>query len=85
MRLGVSHVDKLDFLAAHPEARASAFKAHIINNSFEAADLVPVSPEPVLQKLSIRLRVPSPIPERPSSRSCVFTPKTPATVAELLK
>ena len=85
MRLGVNYIDKLDFLAAYPEARVSAFKALTIKNSFKAAGLVLVNPEPVLEKLNIRLRTPTLIPERPSSQSSVFTPKTPATVAELLK
>jgi DDE superfamily endonuclease. len=85
MRLGINHIDKLDFLAVYPQARTDAFKITTIKNSFTAAGLVPVNPEPVLEKLNIRLRTPTPMPERPSSQSSVFTPKTPATIAELLK
>ena len=85
MRLGVNHIDKLDFLATYPEARASAFQAHIIKNSFAAASLVPINLERVLSKLNIRLQTPTPSGSRPSSQSSAFTPKTPATIAELLK
>ena len=85
MRLGVNHIDKLDFLIAYPNTRDSAFQALTINNSFAAAGLVPFDPERVLSKLNIQLRTPTPPGSRPSSRSSVFTPKTPATVAELLK
>ena len=85
IRLGVNHIDKLDFLAAYPGARASAFLSLTIQNSFAAAGLVPFDPERVLSKLNIRLRTPTPSGSRPNSRSSAFTPKTPATVAELLK
>lgn len=85
IRLGINHIDKLDFLAAYPEARISAFQALTIKTSFAAAGLVPFDPERVLSKLNIRLRTPTPSGSRLSSRSSVFTPKTPATVAELLK
>jgi transposase len=85
MRLGINHIDKLDFLAAYPQARADAFKIGTIKNSFKAAGLVPINPEPVLGKLNIQLRTPTPIPERPSSQSSIFSPKTPGTIAELLK
>ena len=53
MRLGVNHIDKLDFLIAYPNARDSAFQALTINNSFAAADLVPFDLERVLSKLNI--------------------------------
>ena len=85
MRLGINHIDKLDFLMAYPTARDSAFQALTIKNSFAAGGLVPFDPERVLSKLNIRLRTPTPSASRPSSRSSVFTPKTPSTVAELLK
>ena len=85
MRLGINHIDKLDFLMAYPTARDSAFQALIIKNSFAAGGLVPFDPERVLSKLNIRLRTPTPSGSRPNSRSSVFTLKTPANVAELLK
>lgn len=53
MRLGIYHIDKLDFLAVYPEARVSAFQALIIKNSFAAASIVPFDLEKVLSKLNI--------------------------------
>jgi hypothetical protein len=85
MRLGINHIDKLDFLAAYPQARADAFKTDTIKHSFAAASLVPFDPDRVLSKLNIQLNTPTPPGSRPGSQSSQFTPKTPATVAELLK
>lgn len=67
MRLGINHIDKIDFLAAYPIARAEAFQAHTIQNSFSAAGLVPYDTERVLSKLNIILRTPSPPSSRPTS------------------
>ncbi|CBF76072.1 hypothetical protein AN3478.2 [Aspergillus nidulans FGSC A4] len=84
MRLGISHIDKLDFLAAYPQARISTFKLDTIRNSFRAAGLVPLNPEPVLSKLSIQARTPTP-PGSRGSQASTFCPHTPANVDELLK
>ena len=84
MRLGISHIDKLDFLAAYPQARISIFKLDTIRNSFRAAELVPLNPEPVLSKLSIQARTPTP-PGSRGSQASTFCPHTPANVDELLK
>lgn len=86
MRLNINHIDKLDFLAAYPQARIDAFKSNTIKNSFKAAGLVPIDPEPVLDKLNIQLRTPTPpLPEQPSSRSSIYCPTTPITIAQLAK
>jgi hypothetical protein len=84
MRLGISHIDKLGFLLAYPKARAEAFKFSIIQNSFQAAGLVPFNPEPVLSKLNIQLRTPTP-PASRGSQTSIFHPHTPANVDELYK
>ena len=42
--LGINHIDKLDFLAAYPQARIDAFKTRTIQNAFRATGLVPVDP-----------------------------------------
>jgi hypothetical protein len=84
-RNAYNHIDKLDFLADYPRARIEAFQPSIIQNSFAAAGLVPISPERVLSKLNISLRTPTPPSTRPSSRSSQFTPKTPKTVIQLEK
>jgi hypothetical protein len=84
-RTGYNHIDKLDFLADYPRARLEAFQPNIVQSSFAATGIVPVSAERVLSKLNISLRTPSPPSSRPSSRSSQFTPKTPRTVAQLQK
>jgi hypothetical protein len=85
MRLGINHIDKLDFLHTYPKARIDAFKPDTIKNSFAAASLVPFDPDRVLSKLDIQLNTPTPAPSRPGSQSSQFTPKTPGNVTELLK
>ena len=84
-RLGFNHIDKLDFLMAYPPARVEAFKSVTIQNSFAAAGLVPLNANRVISKLDIRLHTPTPPGSRPTSRSSIFSPKTPANVKELLK
>lgn len=84
MRLGINYIDKLDFLAAYPQACIDAFKADTINNSFQVAGLVPFNPQPVLSNLNIRLRMPTP-PASRDSESSTFYPHTLANVDELLK
>lgn len=85
MRMGINHIDKLDFLAAYPIAPMDAFQSNTIQNSFKAAGLVPLNAESVLSKLNISLRTPTPMPSRPSSRSSEYQPHTPATIAQLAK
>ena len=85
VRLGYNHIDKLDFLMAYPKARADTFRPENIQNSFAAAGLLPINLERVLSKLHISLRTPTPSGSRPSSRSSVFTPKTPRTAIQLKK
>jgi hypothetical protein len=86
MRLNVNHIDKLDFLAAYPQARIDAFKSDTIKNSFKAAGLVSIDPEPVLNQLNIQLRTPTPLlPEQPLSQSSIYYPTTPITIAQLTK
>jgi hypothetical protein len=81
MRVGINHIDKLDFLEAYPLARIEAFKSETIKNSFGAAGLVPFAPERVISKLDIRLRTPTP----PSSRGSDWDPKTPSNYVQLQK
>ena len=84
MRLGINHIDKLDFLFTYPQARVNAYKLNMIQNSFRAAGLVPIDPQQVLSKLNIQLRTPTP-PTSRGSQSSTFYPHTPANVDELLK
>jgi DDE superfamily endonuclease/Tc5 transposase-like DNA-binding protein/Psq-like protein len=84
-RCGYNHIDKFDFLADYPRARAEAFKPQTIQTSFAATGITPFEPERVLSKLNISLNTPTPPGSRPSSRSSQFTPKTPRTVIQLQK
>ena len=84
-RCGINHIDKLDFLAAYPHARTDAFKTTTIQNAFKATGIVPLNAEPVLSKLNILLRTPTPVTSRPSSRSSVYCPETPANCKQLVK
>ena len=68
-RVGYNYIDKLDFLADYPRARAEAFQPEIVRNSFIATGLVPIDAERVLSKLNISLRTPIPPGSRLSSRS----------------
>ena len=79
IRLGINHIDKLDFLEAYPLARVETFKSATIQNSFIAAGLVPLDADRVISKLNVQLRTPTPPQSRPSSRSSAFSPKTPKT------
>jgi hypothetical protein len=62
MRVGINHIDKLDFLEAYPLARIEAFKPGAIKNSFRSTGLIPFAPERVLSKLNVKLRTPTPPP-----------------------
>ena len=85
MRVGINHIDKLDFLEVYPFTRIEAFKSETIKNSFGAAGLVPFEPERVILKLNIRLRTLTPLASRGSDSSRNFTPKTPFTEKELCR
>jgi hypothetical protein len=82
-RLGVNHIDKLDFIAAFLNARTQAFKPATIQNAFAAAGLVPYEPDRVISKLDSQLRIPTPLGSRPGSQSSAWSPKTPANLKQL--
>jgi hypothetical protein len=81
MRMGVNHIDKLDFLTAYPHARAEAYKSSTIQNTFAAAGLVPYDPDRAMSRISVRLRTPTP----PGSSSSAWSPKTPYNVKQLTR
>lgn len=62
MRVGVSHINKSDFLPAYLTARIESLTSNIIRSGFTAAGLVPYDPERVLSKLNTQLRTPTPPP-----------------------
>jgi hypothetical protein len=60
MRLGINHMDKIDFLLAYPQARFEAFKEASIRNGFMATSLVPYNPVHVLANLQVQFKTPTP-------------------------
>ncbi|KAL1979193.1 hypothetical protein VTN96DRAFT_6521 [Rasamsonia emersonii] len=83
MRLGINHIDKLDFLAAYPKARMEAFKFDNIKNGFAATGLLPFNPERVLTQLNIQLKTPTPPGSRAGSTLTNWVPETPHNIIEL--
>ena len=81
MRIGINHIDKLDFLAAYPQARTEAYKSVTIQNAFAAAGLVPYDPGRVISQLNVRLKTPTP----PGSISSAWSPKTPHNPKQLAR
>jgi hypothetical protein len=60
MRLGINHMDKVDFLSAYPQARFEAFKEASVRNGFMATGLVPYNPAHVLANLQVQFKTPTP-------------------------
>jgi hypothetical protein len=60
MRLGINHIDKLDFLTAFPQARAEAYKSSTIKSAFAATGIQPYNPDRVISQLNVRLKTPTP-------------------------
>ena len=82
MRLGVSHIDKTDFLTAYTTTRQETFTYANIRNGFQATGLLPYNPDYVLSKLNTQLRTPTP-PPAPSNEPSPWAPETPHNVHEL--
>lgn len=75
--VGTTYIDKLDFLAIYPAARAATYKKSTIEASFAGSGIIPYSPERVLQKLDICPPAPILPPSRGSTSSHKFVPHTP--------
>lgn len=82
-RLGFNYINKLDFLAACPQARNEAYKSVIIINSFTATGIHPYNPDGVISKLDIKLRTPTPVGS--SSSSGTWSLKTLHNLKELTR
>ena len=82
MRVGVSYIDKSDFLPAYLIARTEALTPTTIRSGFVAAGLVPYDPERVLSKLNTQLRTPTP-PPPPATEQAPWVPETPHNIQEL--
>jgi hypothetical protein len=82
MRVGVSHIDKSDFLPAYFTARTEALTSNTVCSGFAATGLVPYDPERVLLKLNTQLRTPTP-PLLPAVELAPWIPETPHNIQEL--
>jgi hypothetical protein len=60
MRVGINHIDKLDFLTAFPQARAEAYKLSTIKSAFAATGIQPYNLDRVISQLNVRLKTPTP-------------------------
>lgn len=80
-RLGITNVDKVDFLEAAKEAIPEAVTPENVRSGFSAAGLVPLDPQRVLEKLSIRPSTPEDAISSGRS-SAPWTPKTPRTAKD---
>jgi hypothetical protein len=85
MRLGFSHIDKLDFLKAYPAAHRMVFTAQNIRSGFAAAGIEPFEPCQVLDKLNYSLSTPSPPPSHGDASTSSSMVATPYTVRHLHK
>ena len=82
MRLGVSHIDKTDFLTAYVTTRQETFTSANIRNGFQATGLLPYDPDYVLAKLNTQLRTPTP-PAPPPENVAPWVPETPHDIHQL--
>jgi hypothetical protein len=79
MRLGINHIDKLEFIIAFKAARLEAMTASNIRSGFAATGLVPYNPEQVLCTISRPLTP----PEIPTAINDVWVPETPHNIRQL--
>ncbi len=82
MRVGVSYINKSDFLLAYLIARIESLTSNTIRSGFIAARLVLYNPERVLSKLNTQLRTPTP-PPPPVTNQAPWVPETPHNIQEL--
>jgi hypothetical protein len=81
-RLRTTNVDKADFLEGLKDAIPEAVTPENVRSGFAAAGLVPLDPQRVLEKLSIRPSTPEDAISSGRS-SAPWTPKTPRTAKDL--
>ena len=81
IRLGINHVDKIEFLRIYPIARAEALSTSNIRSGFTAAGLVPYKPDRVLQYLTVQVDVAT-SPPQPTSSS-TWKPEMPYNIIQL--
>jgi hypothetical protein len=81
MRLGINHIDKVDFLSAYPQARSEALTASNIQSGFMATGLVPYNPHRVLSTLQVQFKTPTPPGSSHSNSN--WAPETPQNIIGL--
>jgi hypothetical protein len=79
MRLGINHIDKIEFITAFRAARIEAMTARNIRSGFSATGLVPFDPERVLCTI-LRPLTPQELPTAVHAR---WVPETPRNVQQL--
>lgn len=82
MRLGINHIDKLEFLDGYKQARKAVFSESNIRSGFAATGLVPYDPDRVLSTLNVQLRTPTPPLVQNDTRT-EWTPETPRNIIQL--
>ena len=82
MRVGLNHIDKLDFLTAYIPTRTESMALDTVRSGFAAIGLVPYNPDRVLSKLNTQVRTPTPPLVSPCKQS-PWVPKTPHNIAQL--
>jgi hypothetical protein len=79
MKHQINHISKLEFLPAFKAAFFSAITPSNIQGGFRGSGLIPLDPDAVLEKLSLRFHTPSP----PPIDAATWASKTPKTAAEI--
>ena len=82
IRLGVNHIDKLEFLAIYKQARMNTLTEINVRSGFAATGLVPYDPDRVLSRLHVQMRTSTPPPPSETVPTR-WTPKTPHNLADL--
>jgi hypothetical protein len=86
MRLGINHIDKVDFLEAYPQARSEAMTASNIRSSFIATGQVPYNPQRVLSTLQVQFKTPTPpTTSHGLNLNSNWAPETPQNIIGLQK
>ena len=77
-RYSITHVDKIEFLAAFNSAFLEALRKENICGSLRGAGLVPFDPDTMLSRLDVKLRPLIP----PAPEDTIWESKTPRTARE---
>ena len=86
-RLGINHVDKIEFLEVYKRVRPQVFTRSNILGSFRGAGLYPLDPARVLDLLNTPLgpTTPENEPQQTEPQSSPWEPQTPSTTKQLDK